>query len=144
LRPPPAPPSGAPSLLYVQSLTPVVEVWRSGTLVPEVPVRRGRYLNPIGIAAAETITVRLQFGPQARGKRVTSHASAGVAVNPPQQTFVLSPAAQIVVALSLGQDYSRGDISFYCEGIHTTLIVGRLAPIAATQQSGTASMGASR
>ena len=144
LRPPPAPPSGAPSLLYVQSLTPVVEVWRSGALVPEVPVRRGRYLNPIGIAAAETITVRLQFGMQARGKRVTSHASAGVAVNPPQQTFVLSPAAQIVVALSLGQDYSRGDISFYCEGIHTTLIVGRVAPIAATQQSGVASMGASR
>src|SRR5207302_4015129 len=58
LRPPPAPPSGAPSLLYLQSLTPVVEVWRSGALVPEVPVRRGRYLSAIGIAAAEPIAVR--------------------------------------------------------------------------------------
>jgi len=121
----------------------VVEVWRSGALVPEVPVRRGRYLKPIAIAAAETITVRLQFGTQARGKPVLVNASAGVAISPQQRTFVLSPTAEIVVALSLGQNYSRGDISFYCEGIHTTVIFGRLPPIAATQQSA-ASMGASR
>jgi len=124
-------------------LTPIVEVWRSGTLVPEVPARRGRYLKPIAISAAETITVRLQFGTQARGKAVVLNASAGVAISPQQRTFVVSPTAEVVVAISLGQNYSRGDITFYCEGIHTTLIIGRLPSIAATQQSA-ASMGASR
>ncbi|MEN3369002.1 MAG: hypothetical protein V7609_1145 [Verrucomicrobiota bacterium] len=129
----PASQSSAPSLSYLQQLTPVVEVWRSTAPVPEIPTRRGSYLSPVGIAAEEAIIVRLQFGTGAIGKNVILNASPGVAISPQQQVLVLPATADFALLVSLGPSVSRGAISFYCEGLMTTLPLGRLSPTALQQ-----------
>jgi hypothetical protein len=123
--PAPASVSSAPSFLYLQHLTPVVEVWHSDALTPELPVRRGRYLSPVLVAPSETLIVRLQFGPQAAGKSVIVTPGPGVVANPSQQVFVLSSTADCAVSVTLGQGYLHGAVSFYCEGLTTKLPLGR-------------------
>jgi hypothetical protein len=75
----------------------------------------------------------LQFGTQASGKRVILNASPGVAVTPQQQVLVLPATADFALSVSLGPSASRGAISFYCEGLMTTLPLGRLLPTALQQ-----------
>jgi len=123
--PAPGPVSGPPSALDLQQLTPVVQVWRSDSLTPELPVRRGRYLSPVLIAPSESVIVRLQFGPLARGKSVMVRPGPGVTINPSQQVFVLPSTADCAMSVTLDQSFLRGAISFYCEGLVTTLPLGR-------------------
>jgi len=123
--PAPGPITGRPSALYLQHLTPLIQVWWSDSLTPELPVRRGKYLSPVLIAPSETLIVRLQFGPQARGKSVIVRPGPGVTINPSQQVFVLPPTADCAMSVTLGQSFLRGAIHFYCEGLTTTLPLGR-------------------
>jgi hypothetical protein len=127
-RPAPALPSGAPSLLYVQQITPVIEVWRAGALTPELPARRGKQVGPVAIPTNEVVTVRLQFGLLATGKSVVMTASGGVILDPPQQVLAIQPSADCAVSVSLSDGYSNGAIRFYCEGISTLLTLSRVAP----------------
>jgi hypothetical protein len=129
-RPVPAPPSSAPSLLYVQQITPVIQVWRANALASELPSRRGKYVGPIAVPANEVVTLRLQFGLLALGKSVVVTASAGVILDPPQQLLAVQPSADCVVSVSLSDGYSDGAIRFYCEGISTTLTLSRVVPAA--------------
>ena len=127
-RPVPASPSSAPSLLHVQQITPVIQVWRASALTPELPSRRGKRVGPIAIPINEVVTVRLQFGLPAVGKSVVVIASGGVKLNPPQQILAIQPSADCAVSVSLSDGYSNGAIRFYCEGITTTLILSRVVP----------------
>lgn len=127
-RPEPAPPSGPPSSLYIQQLTPVIEVWRTSALTPELPARRGKHVGPVAIPANEVVSVRLQFGPLATGKAVVVTASGGVILDPPQQVIRIQPTADCVMSLALSDGYSNGAIRFYCEGISTVLTLSRVAP----------------
>jgi hypothetical protein len=129
-RPVPAPPSSAPSLLYVQQILPVIQVWRANALVPELPARRGKYVGPIAVPANEVVTLRLQFGLLAIGKSVVVTESAGVILDPPQQLLAIQPSADCAVSVSLSDGYSDGAIRFYCEGISTTLTLSRFVPAA--------------
>jgi hypothetical protein len=126
--PPPAPMTKGPSPLYVQQLTPVVQVWRSNSLTPELPLRRGRYLSPILVAPSENVVVRLQFGAQASGKSVIVYPGPGVTINPSQQVYILPSTAECSMSVALGPSFLRGAVSFYCEGIITTLSLGRAVP----------------
>jgi hypothetical protein len=126
----PALASSAPSLSYLQDLTPVVEVWRTDALTPELPTRRGKYMSAVLITGDETVIVRLRFGTQANGKPVVLTASPGVALNPQQEAFVLPVTADLALSIGLAQSSSRGAISFYCEGLITTLPLTRLLPTA--------------
>ena len=125
LTPAPGPASTAFSPLYAQQLIPTVQVWRSSSLTPELPIRHGRNLSPVLIAPSESVVVRLQFGPQAVRKTVIVTPGAGVSVNPSQQVFVLSSTADCAVSVSLGQGYLHGAVRFYCEGLITNLPLGR-------------------
>lgn len=127
-RPEPAPPSSAPSSLYLQQITPVIEVWRAGALAPELPARRGKQVGPIALPIGEVVIVRLQFGPLATGKSVVVTASGGVILDPPQQILAIQPSADCAVSFSLSDGYSNGAIRFYCEGISTTLTLSRVIP----------------
>jgi hypothetical protein len=129
-RPVPASPSSAPSWLYVQQITPVIQVWRASALTPELPSRRGKQVGPIAIPINEVVTMRLRFGLVAVGKSVVVTASAGVILDPPQQLLAIQPSADCVVSVSLSDGYSDGAIRFYCEGISTTLTLSRFVPAA--------------
>jgi hypothetical protein len=131
-RPVPASPSSAPSWLYVQQITPVIQVWRASALAPELPSRRGKQVGPIAIPLNEVVTVRLQFGLVAVGKLVVVTTSGGVVLDPPQQILPIQPSADCAVSISLTEGYSNGAIRFYCEGISTTLIFSRFVPLTQT------------
>jgi hypothetical protein len=124
----PAPPSNAPDPLYLQQITPVIEVWRTGAVTPELPSRNGKYVGPIAIPTNEVVIVRLQFGPLASGKSVVVTASGGVILDPPQQILAIQPSADCAVSVSLSDGYSNGAIRFYCEGLSTTLTLSRFVP----------------
>ena len=127
-RPDPAPPSNAPDPLYVQQITPVIEVWRADAVTPELPSRHGKFVGPIAIPINEAVIVRLQFGALATGKSIVVTASSGVILDPPQQLLAIQPSADCAVSVSLSDGYSDGAIRFYCEGISTTLTLSRFVP----------------
>jgi len=124
----PASASNPPTLVQVQQLTPVVEIWRPAALTPEVPTRRGKYLIPVFIAPNEVLTVRLQFGLLAIGKTVVVTRAQGAVLDPPQQVLVVQSTGDCAVSVALAQGFSSGAIKFYCEGIITTLPLWRSIP----------------
>ena len=128
VRPVPAPASAAPSFVYLQQLTPVVEIWRESALTPELPARRGKHVGPVAIPANEVVSVRLQFGLLATGKSVVVTPSSGVILNPLQQILAIQPGADCVMSVGLSEGYSSGAIRFYCEGISTLLTFSRVVP----------------
>jgi hypothetical protein len=113
-------------LLYIQQITPVIQVWRADSLTPELPTRRGKLVGPIAIAINEVVIVHLQFGLLASGESVVVTASGGVLLDPPQQILAIQPSADCAVSVSLTEGYSDGAIRFYCEGISTTLTLSRV------------------
>jgi hypothetical protein len=98
-------------------------------------------MSPVAITADETVIVRLQFGPQASGKSVVLTASPGLAINPAEEVFVLRATTDLALSIRSRQGFSRGAISFYCEGIITTLPFTQVSPTA-RQTSGASGQGA--
>ncbi|MEN3370690.1 MAG: hypothetical protein V7609_2833 [Verrucomicrobiota bacterium] len=123
--PAPAPFSPAPTLLQIQRLTPIVEVWRAGAISPQVPIRHGSYMKTAYVAGNESVMVRLQFDPLVAGKIVTVTASAAIILDPGQTGLAVRSTGDCAVTVRLGDGFNRGYVNFYCQGLQTTLPLQR-------------------
>ncbi|MEN3369112.1 MAG: hypothetical protein V7609_1255 [Verrucomicrobiota bacterium] len=123
--PAPAPLSPAPTLLQIQRLTPIVEVWRAGAVSPQVPIRHGSYVATAFIAGNESAMVRLQFHPLVAGKIVTITASAAIILDPPQTGLSVRLAGDCAVTVRLAGGFNRGYVNFSCQGLQTMLPLQR-------------------
>lgn len=135
LAPPAAPPqalfTSAPAPQTIQSLTPTVEVWRDGSYAVQMPERYGKgrnhhqRLKPAVIAGNEQVTVRLQFDQSAVGKAVRVKAAWGLTVDPPDEVLTVDPHGQCTVRLTLEAGLPQSHLSFFCDGLTTTLPLAR-------------------
>jgi hypothetical protein len=123
-----APLSHPPSAAEIQQVTPLVEVWRANAQAPQVPARRGRHLEQAFIAGAEPVMLRLQFHPLAAGKYVLVRAGKGTILEVPNEILRIQPTGECIVALRLEESTPRGHVTFYCEGLTTTLSLARATP----------------
>ncbi|MEN3369426.1 MAG: hypothetical protein V7609_1569 [Verrucomicrobiota bacterium] len=134
LVPPPAPSSAAPSLLQIQRLTPIVEIWRAGAVSPQVPIRHGSYMGTAFIGGNESAMVRLHFDPLIAGKIVTVSASAAIILDPAQTGRVVQPTGDCTVTVGLAGGFNRGYVNFYCQGLQTTLPLQRSSLVVVSTQ----------
>jgi hypothetical protein len=137
--PPPPPLSAAPSLGWrskgpsvaeINRLTPDIEVWRAGAVAPQRPKSHGRNRFRRRVAHAfisgnEPVLVRLQFDPSASGKAVIVRAAPGITLEPSGEVFQIRPTGECVVAVTLDPALRQGHMTFYSEGIVTTLPFSR-------------------
>jgi hypothetical protein len=81
--------------------------------------------------------VRLQFDPLARGKTVVVRPGKGVILDPPTEVLQVQPTGECVVAMRLEPNASRGHVTFHCNGLMTTLPLGRrsLASVQANENA---------
>jgi hypothetical protein len=92
------------------------------------------------VTGNEPVTVRLQFDPLARGKVVLVREGSGAIVDPPTGILHVGPTGECVVTVRLVENLAHGHISFYCEGLTTTLPLSRasLASVTAKETAGAA------
>jgi hypothetical protein len=77
------------------------------------------------IADNQPVMIQLQFDPLAAGKIINATASSGVIIDPPPTKLQVRPTGDCVVTLRLRDGYTKGHVSFFCEGLQTTLPLAR-------------------
>ncbi|HWM24824.1 MAG TPA: hypothetical protein VNP98_08365 [Chthoniobacterales bacterium] len=146
LAPPAAPPQAlfttAPTLQTIQSVTPLVEVWPRGATSPQIPQRYGagrnhhQRLKPAYFVGHEPVTVLLRFHPSASGKSVMVRPAWGLTVDPPDEVLTVAPNGECIMAVTLDSGLSRSHLSFFCDGLTTTLALTRVVPEVAASLDG--------
>jgi hypothetical protein len=109
----------------IPHLVPTVEVWRSGAIQAQAPGRRGLQWDPVYITGLDPVVIRLQFGSQAAGKGVAVTPGTGITVDPPTGILQVGSTGERSVTVGLHPESYRGQISFYCDGMMTTLRLSR-------------------
>lgn len=146
LAPPAAPPqalfTSAPTLQTIQNVTPLVEVWPRGATSPQIPQRYGggrnhhQRLKPAYFVGHEAVTLVLRFDPSAAGKNVMVRAAWGLTVDPPEEVRTVEPNGECIMAVTLDAGLSRSHLSFFCDGLTTTLALTRVVPEVAARLDG--------
>lgn len=146
LAPPDAPPQAlfttAPTLQTIQNVTPVVEVWPRGATSPQIPQRYGggrnhhQRLKPAYFIGQEPVTLRLLFHPSAAGKNVMVNAAWGLTVVPPDEVRTVEANGECIMAVTLDPGLSQSHLSFFCDGLTTTLALNRVVPEVAARLDG--------
>ena len=122
--PPPVvetPVTGQPGPAESEFLKPDVEVWRSEGELPQIPGQRPNQLKQAYITGTEPVWLRVQFDPLAAGKRVYVRPGTGVTLGNADAVLTVSPSGECVLAAQLDENFSRGHIIFYCDGVKTVL-----------------------
>jgi hypothetical protein len=112
---------GQPDQAKIELVEPDVEVWRTEGEVPQIPGRRPNQLDQAYITGTAPVLLRVQFDPLAAGKRVYVRPGKGVSVGITGAALTVSPSGECVLSAQLDEDFPRGHIIFYCEGIKTVL-----------------------
>jgi hypothetical protein len=120
--------SQPPSAAEIARVTPQVEIWRAGGVVPQRPARHGHRVETAYVLDDNPVLVRLQFDLLAAGKTVAITGANRIAVNPPQAVFPVRTTGECIVSLQLDESATRGHITFSCEGQATTLSLARALP----------------
>lgn len=134
LEPAVAPPAAifttAPTPQDFERITPVVEVWSSGATVPDVPPRYGggrlhhQRLGQARIIGTAPVTVRLQFHSSASGKNVIVRPAWGI--TPSSEVLQVDANGECILALSLQPDLVQSQVTFFCDGLITSLPLVRV------------------
>ena len=69
--------------------------------------------------------IRLQFDPASAGKAVTVSASTGVILEPAETALRIRPTGECVVTVRLDDAFSKGHLTFSCQGLQTSLPLQR-------------------
>jgi hypothetical protein len=144
VAPPQALFTSAPTLQTIQRLTPLVEVWPRGATSPQIPQRYGggrnhhQRLKPAYFVGQEPVTVLLRFHPSASGKSVMVRPAWGLTVDPPDEVRIVEPNGECILTVTLDAGLSRSHLSFFCDGLTTTLALTRVVPEVAASLDGTA------
>lgn len=147
LAPPVAPPqalfTSAPTLQTIQNVTPLVEIWPRGATSPQIPQRYGggrnhhQRLKPACFVGNDPVTVLLRFHASAAGKKVMVKATWGFTVDPPDEVLIVQPNGECLVNVTLEPGLAQSHLSFFCDGLTTTLPLARTtAEIVATIEGG--------
>jgi hypothetical protein len=124
---PPPPPMvetplpGQPDPAETDLVKPDVEVWRPEGELPQVPGRRPNQLEQAYIAGTEPVWLRVQFDPLAAGKRVYVRPGTGVTIGSADAVLTVSPSGECLLSAQLDENFARGHVIFYCDGVKTVL-----------------------
>lgn len=119
-----------PSAAEIDRVIPRVEVWRPGSNLPQTPkasLRKAKRLLQAAVSGDEPVTVRLRFHPLSRGKAVVVRAARGIALTPSDEVLTVPVDGQLILSIALDPRMSESHVSFTCEGLTTTLALGRTA-----------------
>lgn len=126
--PPPAidPPAAiAPDPAEMELVKPEVEIWRNGSVNPQIPSRQLNRLKPAYITGTEPVWLRVQFDPLAGGKKVFVKPSSGITLDLPVAMMTISDSGECLFLAQLDENVLESHIIFYCEGVKTVLPVLR-------------------
>ena len=104
---------------------PEVEVWRTQSITPQMPVRRHRRFDLAYVVGKEPALVRLRFHPLAAGQGVVVQPGPGVTVDPPDTEFRVAPNGECVVSVALDGSFFRSDFNVYCAGVKSKVPLER-------------------
>jgi len=126
IAPPPpqvveTPVAGQPDPAETELVTPDVEVWRPEGELPQVPERLANQLEQAYIAGTEPVWLRVQFDRLAAGKRVYVRPGTGVTIGSADAILTVSSSGECLLSAQLDDNFPRGHIIFYCEGVKTVL-----------------------
>jgi hypothetical protein len=122
--PPPVvetPVTGLPAPAETEFLKPDVEVWRPEGELPQIPGRRPNQLEQAYITGTEPVWLRVQFDPLAAGKRVYVRPGTGVTIGNADAVLTVTPSGECLLSAQLDENFPRGHIIFYCDGVKTVL-----------------------
>lgn len=114
-----------PNPAQFQRAVPRVEVWRSGSLVPELVIQRGR-IHPVRVSGAESLTLVLSWPPISAGKTVEVDGMRSVIVQPLQRSFVIGPTGQVSLVLQLATGAYKGEVSFTTDFVTSIIYLERV------------------
>jgi hypothetical protein len=141
--PPPPPPvvetplAGQPDPAEIELVKPEVEVWRPEGELPQIPQRQLNQLDRAYIAGTAPVALRVQFDPQAAGKTVYVRPGRGVTLGA-AAPLTVSSSGECLLSAQLEEDFPRGHIIFYCEGVKTVLPLVRASlPIVEANEAAT-------
>jgi hypothetical protein len=63
----------------------------------------------------------VQFDPLAAGKRVYVRPGTGVTIGNADAVLTVSPSGECLLSAQLDENFPRGHIIFYCDGVKTVL-----------------------
>lgn len=108
----------------MELVKPEVEIWRNGSLNPQIPSRQLNRLKAAYITGTEPVWLRVQFDPLAGGKKVFVKPS-GITLDLPVAMMTISQSGECLFLAQLEENVFEGHIIFYCEGVKTVLPVLR-------------------
>lgn len=127
-----------PNPVEVLRLTPVVEVWRTGAILPQVPSRHGSLLNPVYVTGAEPFSVRVRLDPLMAGRHVRVISGKGFVIDAGPTDLAVSVTGECTFSGHLGDGFERGHVIFYSEGVKTVLpVLSVPAPLVQAQEAQT-------
>jgi hypothetical protein len=113
--------SGPPDLLRFERAVPRMEVWRTGSDIPQVATKRRGRLDPILINGTEPVTLLLRFHPSLAGTTLEVFAREGLTLQSPAQVLRITPTGEVVLLVGLEPTKSRGEIAFRVDNVTTVL-----------------------
>ena len=119
-----------PSAAEIDRVVPRVEVWRPGSNQPQIPngrQKKAKRLLQAWVSGPDAVAVRLRYHPLSRGKPVVVRAARGIAVTPADEVLTVPSDGQLILSIALDAGMSESHVSFTCEGLTTTLALGRTA-----------------
>jgi hypothetical protein len=134
IAPPPAAPispflSGPPDRQRYERAKPQIEVWRTGSDVPQKPKRRGSEGGHVLIATEEPFVLVLQFDRLLAGNLMEVMADENTTVQS-AASMQVDRNGQVVLSARLNAAQRHGRIAFRIDGITTVLSLDR-APLEA-------------
>jgi hypothetical protein len=125
LPPPPAPViaafSSEPDAAEIQRIIPQVEVWRAGASLAQKPARQSHCTKPVYVTGNQSVMVRLQFDPLSSGKLVMITEATNITLDSGEADVHINPTGECIVSLRLDEDVRRGHVTFWCDGLDTTV-----------------------
>jgi hypothetical protein len=132
---PPQPPveevplPGGPDPAEVELAKPDVEIWRPEGELPQIPARTSNRLAQTYVTGTEPVWLRVQFNPEAAGRRVFVKPGRGITLQPSEAVLTIPASGECLVLATLAEGLTRSHVIFYCGGVKTVLPVVR-APLA--------------
>ena len=103
----------------IQRITPVVEVWRANRQTPQIPARRRNNVLEAYVADNQSVTIRLQFDPAARGNAVLVRAGQGAVLDSATEGLRINRNGECLLSLHLADNINQGHLAVHCGGLMT-------------------------
>jgi hypothetical protein len=117
--------SGTPDLNWVERAVPVLQVWRAGATLPQLPVRRARSY-PVRISGSDPVTLVFQWDVSVAGKTVEVGGVRGATIQPEAPVFTVGPTGEATLIVQLNAGAYSAELNLTADFVTTTLHIERV------------------